>query len=324
MKTAYVTGATGCVGRNLLEALLDNGEWRIVAFHRKSSDLSAIKTYPVDFKEVDLYDLDSVRSVLPDEIDAIFHVAGNTSYWAAEAEKQWKDNVLATRNLAQAALEKRTRRFIFTSTGATIPFQSYDTARAEKIHENYIRTKRLSEIEIEIAMGRGLDAVFLHPIIVIGAYDLNSYSSIFTMMKNNFLKLAFPGRIAFCRARDVALAHINAFQAGKRGEHYLLGGDYATWKEMFEKIARRFDPKARVFVPPVWALYVAAFFISIASRVTGKKPLITPSLVSLLHDAPDVEAVEKRKAEKDLSYLGSSLDDMLEDCYRWLKQEEIV
>jgi dihydroflavonol-4-reductase len=121
-KCAYVTGATGCVGRNLVDALL-NEQWEVIGAHRKTSNVSRLKGLDVRLVEVDLHDPASVLASVPDGVDAIFHVAGNTSYWNVEAEEQWKDNVLATRNLVQAALAKKVKRFIFTSTGATNNFQ---------------------------------------------------------------------------------------------------------------------------------------------------------------------------------------------------------
>ncbi len=147
MKICYVTGATGCVGRNLVdELIIDN--WDIVVLHRKSSDLSRLKGCKVSFQEVDLCNVDSVRNSIAHNADAIFHVAGNTSHWDKEADQQWKDNVLTTRNLVQAALENKTKRLIFTSTGATNPHQWTDERMALKIKEGYIRTKRLAELEV--------------------------------------------------------------------------------------------------------------------------------------------------------------------------------
>src|SRR6185369_6655066 len=125
MKTCCVTGATGCVGRNLVEELKENN-WDIIVLHRKSSDLTRLSGCKVRIREVDLHDLSSVRAAVPTSIDAMFHVAANTSHWAAEKDEQWKDNVLATRNLVRVAIEKRIGRFIFTSTGATRFFQETD------------------------------------------------------------------------------------------------------------------------------------------------------------------------------------------------------
>ena len=79
-KKACITGVTGCVGRNLVTVLEKAGDWEITAIHRRSSDLSRLKGCDVRLVEADLYDPDSVLRTLPEGVDALFHVAGNTSH----------------------------------------------------------------------------------------------------------------------------------------------------------------------------------------------------------------------------------------------------
>ena len=319
MKRCCVTGATGCVGRNLVDALLEDG-WEVTVLHRASSDLSRLEGARVQLREVNLYIAESVRWVVPYNTDAIFHCAANTSHWWRDEEEQWKDNVLATRNLVQAALEKGVWRFIFTSTAATLPYQNTHQESALKIPQQYIRTKRLAEMEVHKGMQQGLNTVFLHPCIVIGKYDYNSYSQIFTALANGTLTRAFPGRIAFCHAGDVARAHVTAFNRGVRGENYVLGGTYTTWKEAFDLIADTVGVP-RVEVAPRWLLKTVAYWHCVRSMYTGEKPQLTPSLVNLLRDAPDVYEYEKQKAFDDLGYRSRSLEKMVWDCYEWMKKE---
>lgn len=84
MKTALITGATGCVGRNIVDVLLEAG-WDVTVLHRKTSNLKILDGCKVQFQEVDLYDLDSVLRATAKGADAIFHVAGNTSHGKASA-----------------------------------------------------------------------------------------------------------------------------------------------------------------------------------------------------------------------------------------------
>jgi nucleoside-diphosphate-sugar epimerase len=319
-KVGYLTGATGCVGRNLVEELL-RADWDVIVLHRKFSDLSRLQGCRVRFQEVDLHDPESTLNSLWSEADALFHVAGNTSHWAREARQQWKDNVLATRNLVEAALARRIKRFVLTSTGATLPYQGADERLAMRIKVGYVRTKLLAELEVYKAMPRGLDAVVLHPTIVMGAHDYNSYAQLFSWLKSGFIKAAFPGRIAFCHAADVARAHVQAFERGRPFERYVLGGEYTTWLDAFQRIARRIGCKPPKRVLSRVELKVASLAMSAASLVTGRKPMITRDLVALVNDAPDVSFSDKRKAIEDLGYESKPLDTMIDDCYNWLVQE---
>lgn len=274
-------------------------------------------------QEVDLYDAEAVLNSIPLDVDVLFHVAGNTTHWAREAEIQWRDNVLVTRNLVRAALAKKTKRFIFTSTGATNSYQNSDEIGALKIKNGYIRTKRLSELEIYKGIENGLDAVIIKPIIIIGKYDYSAYSKIFIDMKNNVLKLALPGRIAFCFAEDVAWAHLRAFEKGRSCEHYILGGVYATWYELFFEITQLLKV-AKPLVVPKLVLLPLSYIWNILSYFTGKAPLASPDLVILLGEAPDVTFCEARKSRLELNYESRPLSEMVKQCYDWMIQEKML
>ena len=323
MKTAAVTGATGCVGRNLVEELLKDG-WKVTVLHRASSNTYRLASCDVELKSVDLYDIESVRDSIYENMDVIFHVAGNTSHWRKDALVQWKDNVLSTRNLVHVALEKKVKRFLFTSTGATLGYQGGDEKYANAIKNGYVRTKRLGELEVYKAIEKGLDAIVLHPIIVVGKYDYNSYSQVFMGIKKGEMKKSFPGRIAFCHARDVARAHISAFEKGRCAENYVLGGSYTSWQHFFQKVAKSYGVKSpmKPFSKPM--LLVVAYVMNAISLFTKKRPLITPDLVFLLNDAPDVSLQEKRKAKEVLDYESASLDQMIRDCNDWLVEEGML
>lgn len=322
MKTAIVTGGTGFLGRNLVDVLLRE-QWNICVLHRRNSDLTRLKGCEVKLQEVDLYDYQSTLQSIPSDVDAIFHVAGNTSHWAREAEIQWRDNVLVTRNLVQVALEKKVKRFIFTSTGATNPYQNTDEVGASKIKNSYIRTKRLSELEIYKGVEQGLDAVIMKPIIIVGKYDYSSYSKIFIDLKHNVLKMALPGKIAFCSAEDVAIAHVRAYEKGRCCEHYVLGGTYATWLEFSLEITKLLKVSSPILVPK-WLLLLLSYFWNVQSYITGKPPLVSPDLVTLLNDAPDVTFYEARKAKQELGYTSRSLSEMVRNCYDWMNEEKML
>lgn len=324
MKTAVVTGATGCVGRNLINELLAD-KWKIIALHRASSKISRLKGLDITTRECDLHEPASVQAAMPGGADAIFHVAANTSHWSLEAAEQWRDNVLATRNLVAAALDKSAGRFVYTSTGATFPYRHLRTVEeARQIPNQYVRTKRLSELEVCSGMDRGLDAVLTQPAIVMGPYDYNSYSQIFTSLQAGKLPGVLPGSIEFCHARDVARAHVRAFEVGQRGESYLLGGPYVSWLEVFQKIARLIGAKPPKHKTPLWVLYAVAYPAEWVSYLTRKKPLITPQLIQLLKLGGLTPSTEAHKSREILSYQSASLDTMLRDCYEWLVAEGLL
>ena len=222
MKKAIVTGATGCIGRNLVD-ILEKDDWEITVLHRKSSDLSRLKGCKVKAVETNFYDQESAIQAIPENANVIFHIAANLSHDPREKDQQWKDNVLATKNLAEAAIIKNVGRFIFTSTGATDTYFFKGEEDCAKIKDGYVQTKRLSELELYKCISKDLDFVILQPAIVIGKYDYNNYSQIFQLIKAGKLSRTFAGNFIFGDAEHIAQAHLNAFyKVPRKPWHHLM------------------------------------------------------------------------------------------------------
>lgn len=321
MKKAVITGGTGCVGRNLID-ILENEGWEILVLHRESSDLSKLKGCKVKTQVVDLKDKESVLNAIPFNLDAIFHVAANLSHDPRDQKEQWEDNVLGTRYLADAALVKKAKRFIFTSTGATMSSHFSDKEKTNKIKLGYVRTKRLAELELYNRIKDGLDFVILNPIIVVGKYDYSNYSSIFKMVKTGKLKRIFPGNFVFCDAVEVAKAHLNAFKKGKSCEHYVLGGVYSTWVEFANTGAKILGIEIKIKAAPLLLLKGVSQILYLFSKIFGGKPEITPDVVELVGKGEvEINPYFSQKAKREIDYFpeNQNLENMIQSCINWMK-----
>lgn len=321
MKKALITGGTGCLGRNLID-VLENDGWEIIVFHRKSSDLSKLNGCRVKTVVVDFYDKASVENAIPEGTDVIFHIAANLSHDPSDEKDQWRDNVLCTRYLAEGAIQKKVKRFIFTSTGATNRYNALGAEACPKIKSGYIRTKRLAELELYKLITSKLDFVVLHPIIVIGKYDYQNYSTIFQMLKTGKLSRIFGGNVTFCDAEQIAKAHLSAYYNGKNSEHYVLGGVFSSWVELSNTAARILKLKPNVKAVPFPILKLASYFIYFYSKLVGKKPHLTPQIVDLVgQDHYDLNAYLTNKAKTDLGYHieHQSIEKMVGSCLDWMK-----
>lgn len=274
---AVVTGATGCIGRNLVDALLVNG-WSVVALHR-GRHLSRLAGLDIELRPCNLHNSRSVSLAMPNRPDAVFHVAANLSHYKADYQQQWRDNVLGTRNMVAAAIAKKARRFVLTSTGAV----------QSTVKSGYVTTKQQAEREV-----CGIDSLILRPPIVFGRFDWNNYSQLF---RQRFL-VAPPGDGTFCDARDVASAHIE-----ERVGIHEIGGHRTTWLDLFQRIARLTGQRAPTRAVRLWVLMAAAYLTAWQQR-----PLLTPDLVRLFSCGPT----------KSSSGGQHSLDEMLADCWQWL------
>ena len=114
---AFVTGATGFIGLNLVEQLTAAG-WNVVALHRQGSDLTYLQRFDVRRVVGDIVDLAAIERAMPEMVDAVFHTAADLSSWSRNNERQTQNNIIGTRNVVAAALKRGAKRFVHTSTSS--------------------------------------------------------------------------------------------------------------------------------------------------------------------------------------------------------------
>src|SRR5881227_1280954 len=131
MKSAFVTGATGFVGVNLVEELVRQN-WEITALHRAQSDLAELGRFPVTLMPGDITDAGALRAAMPQAVDVVFHVAGNTNLWSRRNALQTRENVEGTRNVVEAALARGAKKLVLTSSIAAYGPQSGELTEATK------------------------------------------------------------------------------------------------------------------------------------------------------------------------------------------------
>jgi dihydroflavonol-4-reductase len=76
--------------------------------------------------------------------------------------------------------------------------------------------------------------------------------------------------------RDVARGHLLAFEKGRRGERYILGGENLTLKQILDKMSAITGiPSPKMKVPIAVAATYAFFEEWITGRIRGKEPRAT-------------------------------------------------
>ncbi|CAI0558182.1 unnamed protein product [Linum tenue] len=110
-------------------------------------------------------------------------------------------------------------------------------------------------------------------------------------------------------------------EKGQLGERYLLTGENASFKQVFDMaavITGTSKPKINI---PLWAIEVYGWVSVLVSRITGKLPLISPPTVRVLRHQ---WAYSCEKAKNDLGYNPRSLKDGLLEVLPWLKSLGVI
>lgn len=318
-KTAFVSGATGFVGRNLIEALVASG-WDVVGLHRPQTEPPA--QTGVRWVAGDVTQLKAVRAAMPSHADAVFHAAGVTTLWRREAERQTQVNVLGTRNMARVALEREARRFVHVSSVTALGLHSGTVteetpSRGSSSQINYVRTKALAEREIRRALRKGLPGIIVNPGHIMGPYDQSSWSRLFRLVRQRRLPGMPPGGGSFCHAPAVAQALIAAAEQGQVGRNYLLGGANSSYAGLVQRIAELLGRETRVRALNPRLLDAYARLEELIAGAFNREPEITRDAIRLL--SANVYC-RSHRAEQELGYQPVDLDTILRDCQQWLER----
>ena len=318
--TAFVTGANGLVGSNLVRELHRQG-WKLTVMARPGAALEDIRDVPLSLRSGDIGDMRAVLGAMPQQVDAVFHAAASTNVWSANNAEQDRTNIGGTRNIIAAAIAKNARRLVHTSSFATWGFQdallteeSPRTTATDWI--NYVRTKYLAENLVKEAAGQGrLDAVILCPTHILGPGDRRNWSRMIRMVNRGNLPGVPPGGGPFADVREVAKAHVAAFHRAGKGQVYLLGGEDVSFLELIHLVGDILGKPVPGRATPGWLLKTAARFKAMLAGITGKEPDLTPeSAIMIIHHI----RCDSGRAQCELDYRFTPIRPLLQDTIDWL------
>jgi len=279
----FVTGATGFVGHHVAKALAAEGAGlRLLV--RRSSNLRNLEGIKGETVSGDLLEPASLKSALTG-CDAVVHVAADYRLWIPDPAAMYRANVDGTRELLRMAREAGVKRFVYTSSVATMHFRTdgivinEDTpvSLADMVG-HYKRSKFLAEQEAVKAAQSGQQVIILNPTTPIGPNDWKPTPTgrIFV----DFLNGKFPAYVDtglnLVDVSEVARAHVLALTRGAPGRRYILGGENLTLKQILDKMSAITGiPSPRVKIPFAVAATYAFFEEWITGRIRGKEPRAT-------------------------------------------------
>jgi dihydroflavonol-4-reductase len=279
----FITGATGFVGHHVAKALAAEGaELRLLT--RRSSSLANLEGIQGETVVGDLCEPEGLKPAIAG-CDAVVHVAADYRLWIRDPAAMYRANVDGTRELLRLAREASVKRFVYTSSVATMNFRkdgiviNEDTpvSLADMVG-HYKRSKFMAEQEAIRVAQRGQEVVILNPTTPIGPNDRKPTPTgrIFV----DFLSGKFPAYmdtgLNLVDVGEVARTHVLALSKGTPGKRYILGGENLTLKQILDKMSAITGiPSPTVKIPFVVAATYAFFEEWITGRIGGKEPRAT-------------------------------------------------
>ena len=324
---SLVTGATGFLGTAVIRCLLTAGhEVRVLV--RPDSDRKNLENFPVEITEGDLREHQSLRRAIKG-CDNLFHVAADYRLWVPDPETMHEINVNGTRALILAATEEGIKRIVYTSSVATLGLKQDGSSANEDTPSNftaiagyYKRTKYLAEQMVkQLTDEHQLPLIIVNPSTPIGPGDIRPTPTgriVLDTLMGRMPAYVNTG-LNIAHVDDIAYGHLLAYQHGKPGERYILGGDNMSLLQILQTIdaingtqQNRINIPIGLMLPMAWLMEKFASFTHTEPRAT----------LDSIHMAKKLMFFSSEKAHRELGYQYRPSIEALKDAVKWFKEND--
>ncbi len=297
-RTIAITGATGFVGRHVVERLLQEPDLKLRCLVRAGSDRARLNALG---DRIELVEGDVCKpKTLPPWVDGawgVVHLAGYRDFWSRERSLYDELKAQGAKNEMEAAVDAGVQKVVQVSTPLAFGFPDripFDEETAAGPHpSDYARSKYEGDsIGWNLHRERGLPLTVVHLAAVIGAGDPCPTMEVQRAVEKKLPALVGADTVyTYVYVRDAAEAIVRALlNPSTVGRRYLIGTERASTREYFEIIGDLADvPVPRLNLPESLLLPVAKLLEKIA-KWTGTRPALpvdilkTTSAGSLLFD----------------------------------------
>ena len=328
MKRIYiVTGASGFLGNNIIRMLEHDDNAEVRAFVLNGESISSLNNLKCSIYYGDVTKVDTLNSIFEGSGDAeifVIHCAAVVYIKSKYNPRVYDVNVNGTKNIVDKVLEYNAK-LIYVSSVHAIPEKSDGDLISEVSIFNpddvvglYAKTKaEAARYVMDSVKDKGLNACIVHPSGILGPYDFsNSHlTALVREIVRGKLPMCVKGGYDFVDVRDVAKGIIMACDKGKKGECYIMSGEFVSIKKLADLVCDVVGRKRIKVVLPIIIAKIVAPFYEMYYNVKGKTPLFTKySLYTLSSNSN----FSNEKAKRDLGFVTRDITDTVRDMVMWI------
>lgn len=322
-----VTGASGHLGNVICRVLIQRG-FQVRVLFRK--DKKSFEDLDAELFSGDVLDKDAVEKFV-NGCDYIIHCAAIISIHGDPTGIVFKTNTEGPKNVAEACLKYNVKRMIHVSSTHAVmelPFETpFDETRPYKQRGSfaYDFSKSTGEqLMLDYFRNRNLDGCVVRPSSVVGPFDFrpSELGKALLDFYNRKIPMLPPGGYNFIDVRDISETIVNAIEKGRRGEVYLLSGQYYSMKNFAKIIHEATGKKVPKLVMSFWFLRMILPFVKLYGKMKKANPVFTIEAITALKlGHPNMS---NEKAKKELGHVCRPLKETLADFYKWNIERKVI
>ncbi|WP_459129871.1 NAD-dependent epimerase/dehydratase family protein [Guggenheimella bovis] len=325
MKEIIVIGGAGFLGSELVRQIAQRGD-RPIVFSNHPSPYLEVLGVPVFVG--DTRNKESLRDCISKyEKPEVIHCASIITIEKKPVDELFDVNVTGLRNTIEVCQELNTGRLVYVSSVHAIPMRRLGLVKREirefdedRVIGQYAKSKAKASRYAIQAMDAGMDMVMVHPSGIVGVAPLGEGMT--TPMIRDYLlgklKVLVGGGHDFVDVKDVAEGTLSALDKGKRGENYILSGDYHSAKDILDEVSRLAGKKPIGAVMPMGIFKIVAPVVEWGAETFRKKPPLTSYMATTLSS---FELYSHNKASKELGYRTRAIEETLTELIEAIRNE---
>lgn len=323
MKKILVTGGNGFIGSRLVKQLIDNG-YAVRCLLRKTSKTDRLQGLDFETHYGDVTDLQSLIEGMKG-CDGVMHLASLSNWDDIHSPRMEAVVVGGSENVLEAARQSGNLRVVYVSSSTAIDGTDEPTVLNEKSEftlnkktYSYGYAKKRVEAKCIEAAKAGLPVVIVNPGEV---YGPNDYDQITSGNLIDFIKsspcMVCKGGTAIVHVDDVAAGIIAAYEKGRAGERYFLGGENLDFTQIAGITLKLAGKSQKIMVLPNWLILCMAWMGSNLKIPMPFNPAVIPYAVKYWY-------ISNRKAKEELGVSFRSSEEVLRPTVEWLQKEGLV
>jgi len=243
MSKVLITGASGFLGRYLIEEILKWTDHDIVGIYNQTSPQKQ-NDRRLSYVQCNLYDAFSVSDLIA-EVDFVIHAAAIVSFDKRQHKEMQRFNVSSTSNIVNSCLEHHTQKLVHISSISALGRHSGHTIDTSHVsgpdvtYSPYGKSKKDSELEVWRGMQEGLTATILNPSLIMGSGDWSQGSPKMIETVAKGINYYPTGSTGFVYAKDVARLARKVMTLGVMDNQGLLcSAENHTYQEVMGTVAQ--------------------------------------------------------------------------------------